>query len=357
MTDITDLLRERGGYYELRNIFTRITQAEGAHVALRRAYELHLAAFAAGIRPTLSDESAEALSRATAAMPRASLWRRACGAAAVHNFPQAMTDAIAAILTAEPLPAALDEVVAEGPDANFPVWHLINPFFHIWRALPADPGDTQAHWRRNAAVASDQGVPTEEGYEAWLGVPNRERAELLAWVKTAKPGCVLDIGCSNGMWLRWMIENWWDTTAFEGVEYHRNRADSAAILMQRAEQVRKDFSAAVSVHDLLSDAALPMTDLVTAIQVFGAFDDEQVSHILRKITACGASHIFDASVVNTYGGWRGRPDPAPLFESAGWRLVWRKMLGDPIYPAHAMSAVLPCKYWSQRSATLWERVT
>ena len=355
MTDITDLLRERGGYYELRNIFTRITQAEGAHVALRRAYELHLAAFAAGIRPTLSDESAEALSRATAAMPKMSLWRRACGAAAVHNFPQAMTDAIAAILTAEPLPAALDEVVQDGPDAGFPVWHLVNPFFHVWHALPADAGDTQAHWRNNAAVAADHGVPSEEDYEAWLAVPSAERRELAAL--GLKPASALDIGCSNGMWLRWVTENMTDTKGFDGVEYHRNRADAASVLMQRAGQVRKDFSAAVYVHDLLCNAPLPSANLVTAIQFFGAFDDEQVSHILRKISACGASHIFDASVANTYAGWRARPDPAPLFEAAGWRLVWRKLLGDPIYPAHAFSAVLPAKYWSSRAVNLWERIT
>ena len=348
--NIDELICRKSGFYALSNALSR----PEAPSAFGASYRVYRDLCRAGIHPNVPIEDTDFVAKLCVTMPESSIFRVAAMSFAHHNWPSTIAGSIAALVSETEAPHELNGISKSGPSAGHPAWHLFNPFFHLWRdAKNAPGGNAQDNWRSNAAIAATAPILSETEYAQWAANDDIERSRLCAFMRDAKPASLIDIGCGNGRLLRYAIDNFDGVFEFYGVDLHANRAAAALDLAQRSK--RQHYSAAACQDDLLSAAPLPQAQLAIMNRVAGCFDDDQLRIVLGKIADSGAIWIFESEVLDSWDMWTGRPEPAHLFASAGWRLSSSEIIGDPITADCARYMVVPNKYWIARAVRVWAR--
>jgi hypothetical protein len=239
----------------------------------------------------------------------------------------------------------LERILLDGPDAGHPVWHVINPYFHLWAAGNLDAAGSQSHWRGSRAIS--QGVESwaeiQPRYQAWIGggeagLIKRSLADISEELR--RPPRILDLGCGVGTFLRHAVEN-----CDVPVE---NVAGIVADNLVAGDLLDLDMASLKQRH--------PDLDLVTLFAVSGCFDDEQFSKLLASIQGLNARYLMVRTVGKSWNLWRGREDEDDYYARIGYELVQQDWLPEPLPEEGLIHILAPRKYWANSRLVLYRRV-
>jgi SAM-dependent methyltransferase len=274
--------------------------------------------------------------------------------------------------TGQSLPAPMFDLVEDGKFQGHPYWHLANPYFLIW-SCGSTPSDSQQAWRTDRAVIKGMDPETTlRGYRDWLERENAARphfARLVAGLgqKTVR---VLDVGCGNGEWLRYLadkvgvgIEN------LMGMDLHESRVVAtraqlveaatlgAACEGDPASVVRSNIQRQ-NLLDLGQDAysRFGKIDVLALFVVTGCFDDAQLDDVLGRLAGLAPRFIFSTTVTRHWDMWHGRQDEEAFFLRHGYREVERHLLPETLTEDPFATLLLPRRYWTNHSARIYRRV-
>lgn len=268
----------------------------------------------------------------------------------------------------------LERILLDGPDAGHPVWHVINPYFHLWAAGNLDAAGSQSHWRGSRAIS--QGVESwaeiQPRYQAWIGggeagLIRRSLADISEELR--RPPRILDLGCGVGTFLRHAVENC-DVPVenVAGVDLHESQIASVREgLLELADASDQQFLAGIVADNLVAGDLLdldmaslkqrhPDLDLVTLFAVSGCFDDEQFSKLLASTQGLNARYLMVRTVGKSWNLWRGREDEDDYYARIGYELVQQDWLPEPLPEEGLIHILAPRKYWANSRLVLYRRV-
>jgi len=272
--------------------------------------------------------------------------------------------------TGDELPAPLMERLVSGVHTGHPIWHVANPYFHIWSAGPGDVA-SQDQWRTDRAVA--RGIPVEEKLETfadWLASDQPARPYLRTLVERVGVDVarVFDAGCGYGEWLRYLAEvAGVRVRNLMGVDFHDSRVDAARGMLSAATLSEGDPRAAdeivrsnVRQADLLTfDAEMFRQggdiDIVTLFVVTGCFDDDQLDEVLRRLAQLRPGYFFTTTVTSRWNLWNGRSNEGAYFERQGYHEIERHWIASGPKSETEASLLLPLRYWTNPSVRIYER--
>ena len=266
----------------------------------------------------------------------------------------------------------LEQLVISGPDAGHPVWHVINPHFHLWATAACEAHKSQSRWRESPLFA--QGKPWSEiepSYRRWVAGPEaalaRREVTTIATELRAAPR-VLDLGCGTGMLLRFFAEHCGvPVENLSGVELHEGRAACAreALSCLPAALADQDLAAAVAGNvtagDLLNldiaelKAKHGAMDLATLFVVSGCFDDDQFTTLLGSISELAPRYLMTTTVEKRWELWNGRDDEDAYYARAGYELLRRNWDPERLADTDIWQTIAPRKYWPNRSLSIYRR--
>jgi SAM-dependent methyltransferase len=270
-------------------------------------------------------------------------------------------------------PHFLMTCIPTGPDAGHPVWHVINPFYMTWvTADLRERENVQKRWAENVPNSTQPDSDSDEAYTTWLRGNVPSRAEFRDFIHrfAGKHPTVLDIGCSDGNWLRYFAEQ---TGArieeLRGIDIHEYRVAAARNTLAKSFNddlatlpVRsKNLARNLRKLDLL-DPTVPQVfkdfgeiDIVFLFVITGCFTDEQRDIVLPRIASIGARYIFQTNVTRKWALWHGRDDDPERFAALGYREISRTPTPELLGPENARFLVLPRKYWTNPTVHIYER--
>ena len=355
--DPSDLARTKAGWYDLAKLHAALlaqhpeAEAYGLVGQIFKSFMSRLGGWPIPV------ETADALHAATRRIENAPNIRNAVNRMASSDFLGAFHSLFLGILGREPLPDCLNDLIPAGRDAHHPLWHAVNPHFHVWQRAALSAISPQDRWQNTPIVANVK-TPTEDAYRKWCETPNKERDALLEFIDTENPQSIIDIGCADGGMLRLVMETCPEVVTFRGIDLHHSRINAASEMLQRADKSKRNGTAAiVEVHDLLSADAIPYADMAMMFQVSGVFDDQQLRHVAGKIGQAGIPLIFEATVIDRIDMYHGRSaaELEAAFGPAGYRMESHRMLGDRM-PVETPSALIcAAKYWLCHQVSMWRR--
>lgn len=183
-------------------------------------------------------------------------------------------------------------------------WHLLSPWFYRWR-LQRPPANERVsdHWRSAPTVWKDADA-LEAKYRASATTGPRTY-EVVASMLTGFPSAhVIDAGCGDGQWLRYLAERGWPTDHLWGGELDPKRVDNARRQLARWPRVT------VFPIDLMDGTGWPQIPgprVVTMLGVSPTFNDIEYRRVVeRLVAALRPDAVIDVSlqghIFENYGG-------------------------------------------------------
>lgn len=287
-------------------------------------------------------------------------WRRAIEAAGLGSPEESGIFAAAALLEGVEPWSGLGRLIQSGPDAGHPIWHALNPLYHVWRdAWPGDPAKVPGAWASNSAVTrgrSDQELI--EGARKWAveheDCPALHRLQTLIAHRSLKT--ILDFGCGYGEMATWL----------EG-QYPGLDIFACDALPARVDATRRclDLAGLGNADDVYQCGATPWReilptppiDVVTMFRVTGCMDDEHLRRLLEQFRDADVRWIFETNVPDSWDMWIGRKvaEAEPIFARAGWALADHAFYAETLTPARLRDMILPAKSWPAAEWRVWRR--
>jgi SAM-dependent methyltransferase len=369
-----ELHRRKANFYKSRTLFKFVRERHGRARAvdwIESAMDLPATRHAVLASITRRDASPATYGRASVEDPRL---LRAIDAL-VAGDPGAAVRSTVAFLDDPMAPRAeLEVLVREGPDAGHPIWHIINPHFHLRAAADSDEDVSQARWRNTEAIERGfDPVKIENDYQRWRSGPQARLAgRLIEGVASelGRPPTLVDLGCGTGNWLRFFAEYCGlPVQNLGGIELHEARAAQAraAVLGLLTSGASYDGLSDVVAANIVRGDLLnldieglrtrhPSIDMVTLFVVAGCFDDGQLSTLLDSISRLGPTRVMTTTVTKKWDLWHGREDEDDYFAQAGYQLTSRAWDPIPLVNVPDLEVVGPRSYWVNRSLSLFQRV-
>lgn len=373
----------RGGFFplgwqvrvsQLAKILTRAREVEGA---TRAAFYSRRIVGASGFHVQYQDlldrrdEAGRALTTVAARIPASPL-RDGLRFLAAGDTAEAIDAYRRFVDSGAPLPEALRELVPAGTFQGHPYWHLANPYFLVWSSGTI-PGDSQEAWRTDRAVIRGLDPETTlRGYRDWLArdVPARAHFEDLVSSLDRRSVRVLDVGCGNGEWLRYLAEEVGvPLDNLMGMDLHESRVVATrAQLLEAARSGAHHMGAPddivrrnVQRQNLLeldreTCPGFENIDVLALFVVTGCFDDSQLNEVLGRLARFGPRFIFTTTVTRRWDMWHGRQDEEMFFQRHGYREVARHLLAEPLTDDAFATLLLPRRYWTNLSARIYQRI-
>lgn len=368
-TDFPDLFGQKLNFYKLETIFHYAEEYFGGSAAIEwLAALLDVPETRRAVSESLTARKADLMSHAGTRVKTKEL-------AAILEAIETGALAEAARLTLalfEVSGGGLDDfetVINDGPDAGHPIWHVVNPFYHLWQAADAKPEEAQGKWSETGAVTKDWNWKQERpGYLEWV---NSE--ELLGTRQVLQdvirrfqaPPRIIDLGCGTGRWLRFMAEHCSvPISALHGVELHETRtacARQALIELAAGAETIATINRNVRAGDLLVldpddiGTRYEHLDLVTLIGVTGCFDDARLRELATKISRLEPRFILTHGMIDQWDFWHGRKNEAGFFEAVGYEFVRGQWVPEIRSRTEARQLVGPRKYWVSSVTNVYER--
>ncbi|MDA1310191.1 MAG: class I SAM-dependent methyltransferase [Proteobacteria bacterium] len=371
--DFSDLFNRKLNFYKLNIIFRYVEEQYGAAAAVEWSLSaLDLPETSAAVLASIKARGAALTLHARPLVGDAGLVRALDALDAGHP-----ADAVRATMVFLNNPSRdhseLDRLVVEGPDAGHPIWHVINPYFHLWAAAACEENASQSRWQNTEAIGKNwTWSEVEADYRGWcVGLEAELAREMIGHVTAdgVRPPKILDLGCGTGVWLRFLAEFCAvPVECLGGVELHEARAACArAGLLDflgpgvDQQSVAEVVAANVVAGDLLNldvealKAKHAPIDLVTMLVVSGCFNDGELTALLRSIAALSPRHLMTTSVTKRWDFWHGREDEDEYYARAGYRLTQRKWNPERLSDRQSWQAVAPLPYWTNRSISVFAR--
>jgi SAM-dependent methyltransferase len=289
--------------------------------------------------------------------------------------PAGVYEALQTVLHApSSLPESLSRIVEGGPDAGHPYWHVVNPFFVLWRhAREPRFGTVQNRWVDVEKSAGGPNAETLEQYERWQAPPAAASAflQFLDIVADDDP-TILDIGCGRGFWLRFAAERGGvPIDRLKGIDIHLSRVNSARALLvdavERGAHCSGDLAAttkrnifvhsALDLNDVDAIRRVGKVDIVTMFVATGCFDDSQLKRLLNGVSNLAPKYIFTTTVSRRWSMWHGRDNEVELFAHFGYHQIHHTWVPDHLALTARHLLVAPRKYWTNLAVRIYRRAT
>ena len=371
--DFPELFNWKSNFYKLNANFRNVEEQYGAPAAVEWSLSaLELSETSAAILASIKARSSSLTLHARPLVRDACLVRALDALDAGHP-----ADAVRATMVFLNSPSLdhseLDRLVVEGPDAGHPVWHVINPHFHLWASAACEENTSQSRWQNTEAIRKNWNwSEVEADYRNWCVGSEAELArEMIGQVIAdgVRPPRIVDLGCGTGVWLRFLAEFCAvPVECLGGVELHETRAACARAGLldflgpsNDQQSVAEVVAANVVAGDLLNldvellKAKHAPIDLVTMLVVSGCFNDAELTSLLRSIAVLSPRHLMTTSVIKRWEFWHGREDEDDYYTRAGYRLTQRKWNPERLPDQQSWQAVAPLPYWVNRNISIFAR--